>query len=141
MKKRYKSGLLISALATAALMVGSSALAAHPDFAPGVSTLVLKDASGADIVLATTPYSPKETCATAGCHDYGSGHKQAHKTQGVIESDDTIYWQSYTVEAFAHGAVVGRHSQQGRNEDYGNHMRNVYGDPFFTSSPGMFGKF
>ena len=141
MKKRYKSGLIISALTTAALMIGSQAFAGHPDV-PGFSgSLVLKDALGDDIIASDTPYSPKQTCATAGCHDYGSGHKLAHKTQGVIEGDDTIYWQTYTVDSYAHGAVVGRHSQQGRNEDYSNHMRNVYGDPFFTSSPGMFGKF
>ena len=140
MKKRYKSGLIISALTTAALMVGAQAFAAHPGAgAGGFDNLILKDAGGADITDGVTPYSPKKTCG--GCHDYGSGHKQAHKTQGVIEGDDTIYWQAYTVDSYAHGAVVGRHSQQGRNEDYSNHMRNTYGDPFFTSSPGMFGKF
>ena len=140
MKKRYKSGLIISALTTAALMIGSQAFAAHPGAgAGGFDTLVLKDAGGADIINAATPYSPKETCG--GCHDYGSGSKLAHKTQGVIESDGQIYWQTYDVLGAAHGATVGRHSQQGRNEDYSNQMRDAYGDPYFTSSPGMFGKY
>ena len=141
MRKRYKSGLIVSALVTTALLVGTQAFAAHPGAADGgFDTLVLKAAGGADITDGTTPYSPRETCGS--CHDYGSGNKTVHKTQGVIEgTDDTVYWQAYDVTAYAHGAVVGRHSQQGRNEDYGNTMRAAFGDPFFTSSPGMFGKF
>lgn len=140
MKKSYKTGLFASALTAAALFVCSSAYAAHPSAAEGgFDTLVLKDANGVAIASPATAYSPRKTCGA--CHDYGSGDKYAHKTQGVIEGDNQIYWQTYDVHGYAHGAVVGRHSQQGRNEDYSMEMRSVYGDPYFTSSPGMFGKF
>lgn len=115
---------------------------------PGTGTITLRDASGAAIIDATTPYSPKMTCmgtGTTGCHtleEYASAaHKDVTKTQGVLDSDGEIYWQSYNVTASAHGAVVGRHSQQGRNEDYSIAMKTVFGDAFFTSSPGMFGKY
>lgn len=73
--------------------------------------------------------------------DYGSGVKHSAHTQGVIESDNQVYWQSYDVTSFEHGVSVGRHSNNGRNEDYSTLIRTVFGDPFFTSSPGMFGKY
>jgi hypothetical protein len=98
----------------------------------------LKDANG-DPVTSSTPYSPKATCGE--CHNYGSGDKFSTHVQGVLESDNKVYWQAYQTKSFEHGVSVGRHSNQGRNEDYNNAFRSAAGDPFFTSSPGMFGKY
>jgi hypothetical protein len=63
------------------------------------------------------------------------------KTQGSLDPTGEVVWQSYNVHSAAHGVVTGRHSQQGRNEDYSIAMKTEFGDPFFTSSPGMFGKY
>ena len=75
-----------------------------------------------------------------GGHDYGSGDKIVTKTQGVMEADGQIYWQAYTVKSYEHGVSVGRHSNQGRNEEFTNLARKTVNDPWFTSSFGMFGK-
>jgi hypothetical protein len=125
------------------LMLSVSVAFAHPN-------VPLLGASGA-AVSGTTPYSPKMTCSANACHqadpalaakhNYGSGSKMSVHTQGVIASDDKVYWQSYDVKSFEHGASVGRHMNQGRNEDFSNSFRANYALPFFTSSPGMFGKF
>lgn len=138
------SRLLVTAAASAAMLFGyASSAAAH-------SNVQLRDATGANLT-GNTPYSPKQTCGA--CHllsdpdntglrgIYGVGTKTAVKTQGVVEGDGNVYWQSYEVSGFDHGFVVGRHSQQGRNEDYSTFMRGKFGDPYFTSSPGMFGKY
>jgi hypothetical protein len=111
----------------------SSALAAHTG-----GNVSLKDANGAVITDGVTPYSPKATCGE--CHDYGSGDKIVTKTQGVMEADGKIYWQAYTVKSYEHGVSVGRHSNQGRNEEFTNTARKTVKDPWFTSSFGMFGK-
>jgi hypothetical protein len=166
MKKRYKSGLVVSALATAALMVGANAFA-HP-------SVPLRDAAGALIGDTTTAYSPKMTCGA--CHDHGVsyandpegetgysgprgsydgavGHvgdwdyeapaiRQVTKTQGVTnQTTGEVEWVSFLTDAYKHGFVVGRHSQQGRNEDYGNHLRHAVHGKFWAESPGMFGKY
>ena len=79
MKKWYPKGLFVSALTTAALLVGTQAFASHP---VGIQ---LKDATGADIAAgSTTAYSAKETCGD--CHDYEgierhSGHAQLGANQ------------------------------------------------------------
>lgn len=143
--KLHKRLWLGAAFAVAAipLMASSSAFAAHTG-----GNVTLKNACGTDVVLADSlattacddsAYSPKATCGV--CHDYGSGTRINTKTQGVLEGDDTLYWQSYTVSGPNHGVLVGKHSNQGRNEDYSMDMRTAFGDPFFTSSAGMFGKF
>lgn len=146
----YKGKMWLGAALAAAVVpfMASSALAACPGDAGQVP---LRDASGAIITDATTPYSPKMTCmgtGTTGCHtmeEYASAAlKTVTKTQGVIDTNtgvNEVFWQSYNVHAHAHGSVIGRHSQQGRNEDYSISMKNTFGDPFFTSSPGMFGKY
>ena len=159
----------IAILSVVLLLAGSTvALAAlTPNNHP---TVTVRDANGAAITNGTTPYSPKQTCAgchIANCttapaittnskgwceteaqksalakfDDYGSGIKHSTHTQGVIESDNNVYWQSYDTTSFEHGASVGRHSEQGRNEDYNTAMRTAFGDPFFTSAPGMYGKY
>ncbi|MEW6117895.1 MAG: hypothetical protein AB1553_13515 [Nitrospirota bacterium] len=127
--------LLIAVLAAIMLFAGLPvAMAMHPG-----GDVVLKDSAGTPITDGVTPYSPKQTCGT--CHNYGSGEKHSIHTQAVLESDGKLHWQSYDVKSFEHGVSVGRHSNQGRNEDYSNKFRSKYGLPWFTSSPGMFGKF
>ena len=151
MKKRYKSGLVVSALTTAALMVGANAFAAHPP-------VPLLKADGT-AVMQNDAYSPKMTCGAChdqttaqvdagtnggqpGSYDGGGATHQVVKTQGIQnEATGEVEWVSFNVEAYDHGFVVGRHSQQGRNEDYGNHLRHAVHGKFWAESPGMFGKY
>ncbi|MEN8258952.1 MAG: hypothetical protein ABFS09_13920 [Thermodesulfobacteriota bacterium] len=125
--RRFMAGLsamaLLGGLTTAAV--------AHDD-------VPLLNAAGAP-VAANEPYSPKQTCGS--CHNYGSDPATITHTQGVLDATNSVYWQSYDVAFFDHGVSKGRHSNQGRNEAYSTEMRTVFGDPFFTSSPGMFGKY
>ncbi len=132
--KRPRLWLYIAVLSAILLFAGSTvSMAIHTG-----GNVTLKDANG-NAVTSNTPYSPKQTCGF--CHDYGSGDKFSTHVQGVLESDNKVYWQAYQVKSFATGVSVGRHMNQGRNEDYNNQTRAAFGDPFFTSSPGMFGKY
>ena len=154
MKKSYKGGLLVSALAAASLVAGSYAYAAHPN-------VTLRDGSGSPIADATTAYSPKATCGAChdqttaevdipgnyghgpvGSYDGGGSTKTVVKTQGIQnEATGEAEWVTFEVTAYEHGFVVGRHSQEGRNEDYGNHLRHAVHGKFWAESPGMFGKY
>jgi hypothetical protein len=134
-------------LIAVSLMIGvSAAFATHPG-----GDVTLKDASG-NAVTTTTPYSPKQSCGLTGTchvggtpvtggHDYGSGTKYSTHVQGVLGADNNVYWQASKTKSFEHGVSVGRHMNQGRNEDYSNADRAAVGDPFFASSFGMFGKY
>lgn len=155
MRKRYKSGIVASALTTAALLVGfQTVVTAHPN-------VPLRDAAGNPVADSTTPYSPKTTCGAChnksvadtlvpgayghgpvGSYDGGGQTKDVVKTQGVLnQATGAVEWVTYTVTDYEHGFVTGRHSQQGRNEEYGNHLRHALGSKFWESSPGMFGKY
>ncbi len=131
------------------------ALGAHPD-------VTVKNAAG-NPVSGIEPYSPKQTCS--GCHipqceaptpenpkgycntqqqnrdDYGIGLKQVQQHVGRILADGTVTFASQTVNSFEHGVSVGKHMNLGRNEAYTAQMRTVWKQAFFTSSPGMFGRF
>lgn len=133
--------LYIAALSAILLLAGlTGAMAAHPGGDVPLLKVNPADPEGQGIpVAANEPYSPKKTCGR--CHNYGSGDKFTTHVQGVLEADNKVYWQAYKVKSYEHGVSVGRHSNQGRNEDYSNAQRSTYGDPFFTSSPGMFGKY
>ena len=122
----------------AAVLAGLAWFAVAPAGISAHSDVPLKNAAGQP-VAANEPYSPKQTCG--GCHNYGSEPTSITHTQGVLESSNSVTWQSYNVSFFNHGVSKGRHSNQGRNEAYTTQMRTVFGDPFFTSSPGMFGKY
>jgi hypothetical protein len=160
MKKKYKNGLVVSLTTAALLTLCSSSFSAHLPV-PLQKWVVDGDpASGAMAIGQFDAYSPRATCG--GCHtqsftdvddgtdagqaygsyDGGGTTKEVVKTQGIMnEGTGDVEWVSYNVTAYEHGFVVGRHSQQGRNEDYGNHLRhNVHGK-FWASSPGMFGKY
>lgn len=115
------------------LVFSSMAFAAHTG-----GPVTLKDSTGAT-VTSTTPYSPKATCG--GCHDYGSGTDYSTHVQGVLDSGNNLTWQADQVKSFATGVSVSYHMNQGRNETYTNVSRKTYNDPFFTSSPGMYGKY
>lgn len=141
--------LYIAVLSAILLMVGATvAMATHSG-----GNVKLMDKDGNAITNGTTPYSPKATCARAchtpadsvdfAGHNYGSGDKYSTHVQGVLASgtDTTVYWEASQTKSFEHGISVGKHMNQGRNEDYTNTYRAQFGDPFFTSSPGMFGKY
>jgi hypothetical protein len=131
-----KLRLLMVVMIAVSLMMSVSA-----GFATGHTggDVTLRDAGGNPITNGTTPYSPKATCG--GCHNYGSGESHSTHVQGVLGADNAIYWQANDVKSFANGVSVSYHMNQGRNEDYSNTSRKTYNDPFFTSSPGMFGKY
>ncbi len=142
-KKRLVTGTMLSVIL---LIIASMAFAGHPG-----GDVQLKDATG-NAVTSTTPYSPKQSCGltgtchiestpTTGGHNYGSGEKYSTHVQGVLGADNNVYWQAYKTKSFEHGASVGRHMNQGRNEDYSNADRAAVGDPLFTNSLGMFGKY
>jgi len=125
----------IAVLAVMGLLIFSSmTLAAHTG-----GDVTVRDANGNAITNGTTPYSPKATCG--GCHDYGSGTDYSTHVQGVLGSDNSLSWQADQVKSFAHGVSTSYHMNQGRNENYSNVSRKTYNDPFFTSSPGMYGKY
>jgi len=144
--------LFIAVLAVVALMTGSAftyATTYHAD--KGAAPITLYQANN-QAASGTTPYSTKATCARV-CHPaetgkpadfqhtYGTGTSSVAKNQKVIAGNGTTYSVDYTVASFAHGVSIGRHMNQGRNEAYSAAQRTAYGDPFFTSSPGMAGKY
>lgn len=156
MRKRYKSGLITTAVTSVLLLAGSQAFAAHPEVP------LLKE--NGTRVGQYEAYSPRATCgachvqsysdvdsetlpvgsggeAGRGSYDGGGTTKQVVKTQGVMNASGDVEWVSYEVKAYEHGFAVGRHSQQGRNEEYGNHLRHAVHGKFWASSPGMFGKY
>ncbi|RMG59029.1 MAG: hypothetical protein D6713_06445 [Deltaproteobacteria bacterium] len=64
-----------------AILGTSSARASHP-----AGDVTLRDLNGDPISIgSTTPYSPKQTCATSGCHDYGTITSGFHFNQGKDE--------------------------------------------------------
>jgi hypothetical protein len=168
--------LFMAILSMVLLLAGvTAALANHSSV-----NVTVRDANGSAVTNGTTPYSPKQTCTGchisncgtgantwcaneterstyAAAHpanafdDYGSGTEFSTHVQGVLDSAGVVNFQAYQNKSFAHGASTGRHSEEGRNENYtnairiGNGINNKYGiswgDPFFTSSPGMFGKY
>ncbi len=141
---------ITAALAAVVLLAGYlTAFASHPG-----GDVTLRDAAGNKITDGATAYSPKATCSRAchiaapdsdavdfAGHNYGSGTKYSTHVQGVLGSDNNVYWQAYQNKSYEHGVSIGRHMNQGRNEDYTNADRAAVGDPFFTSSLGMFGKY
>lgn len=137
------------------IALSSICLGAHPD-------VTVKNIQG-NPVSGIEPYSPKQTCG--GCHiprcksptpdnpkgyctiqqqnkdDYGIGLKQVKQHVGRILADGTVTFITQTVNSFEHGVSVGKHMNMGRNEAYTAQMRTAWKQTFFTSSPGMFGRF
>ena len=149
--KKTRLWLFIAVLAIMALLT-SSVYTTYAYHSTAGGSIALKKADGTN-VGATDAYSPKATCARA-CHvadgdsvdfvghDYGSGTKMSTHVQGVLAgSDSKVYWEASQTKSFEHGVSAGKHMNQGRNEDYTNTYRAKFGDPYFTSSPGMYGKY
>ena len=141
----------LAVLTVVVFLIFSSLAIAYHSTAGG--SIQLKDSSG-NPVTSSTPYSPKATCARAchlagdgvdfAGHNYGSGDKYSTHVQGVLAgsgSDAAVYWEASQTRSFEHGISVGKHMNEGRNETYTNAYRAQFGDLFFTSSPGMYGKY
>ena len=166
MKKRYKRGLVVSVLTSASLIAAGTGFAAFVGTHPDVPLLKWNDpanpSAGTSPVTQYDAYSPKATCgachdeavdentddaaltdgAPQGSYDGGGDTKTVVKTQGVEnQSTGNVEWVSFNTKAYKHGFVTGRHSQQGRNEDYSHHMRAAVSGKFWANSPGMFGKY
>ncbi len=153
---KNKLWLFLTIFAVIALMTGAAYATSYHSAAGGSITLYTSPGVAA---TANDAYSPKATCARAchtvpdgvefAGHTYGTGSDTVPKNQGVITSTGSTYSENYTVAAYAHGVSVGRHMNQGRNEPYNSvykgvdmtNQRSAFGDPFFVSSPGMWGKY
>jgi hypothetical protein len=85
----------------------------------------------------------KKDCTVAGnCPDYESAATvNVSKIQGYANSAGKVAFQTYNVTGPMHGASVGKHSTQGRNEEWTAALRTIWGAPAFTSSPGMWGRY
>ncbi len=115
-KMRGKPGLLTATVAAGLVLVAGTSFAAHPpvtlytfeeigmQMAGGAKVPVMVDANGKGM-----PYSPKQTCGTAGCH--------INKTTGVDQTYDNISDHAF-------------HSAQGRNE----YPDSLTGDGKFTTA-------
>ncbi len=146
--KKISLQVYIAVFSAILFFAGSAvAMAAHSG-----GDVPLLQANGSPVTSAT-PYSPKATCARAchissgdiidfAGHDYGSGDKYSTHVQGVLaSSDSSVTWEASQTKSFAHGVSVGKHMNQGRNETYTNAYRAQFGDLFFTSTAGMYGKY
>ncbi|MBI4685651.1 MAG: hypothetical protein HY755_10685 [Nitrospirae bacterium] len=87
-------------------------------------------------------YTTKKNCASVACPDYASvATDTVTHNQGYGNSDGKTAFQDWTATSPAHGVSVGKHSQQGRNEEFTSSMRQIWGAPGFASSPGMWGRY
>ena len=87
MKKAYKKGIVVSALATAALLIGTQAFAAHSE------AITLKAADGTTIPTGSSiAYSAKATCG--GCHDYDAIER--HSFHAQLGTNGHAGWNPWT---------------------------------------------
>lgn len=138
-----KPWLLPITIAALGLVIGFAppAYTAHPD-------TPLLDAAGVPIAVGSnTPYSPKMTCNSPaiGCHTaadnmmkYGISNLYE---DGIGFAAKVQTGASYTVPYPLHGVTAGYHFQQGRSLSWGEHQKEYYHVPQFTSSGGMYGKY
>ena len=106
-------------------------------------------AAGDVVVGPPSTYCANETqrqallTATAGKTEYGWGTQTSIHEQGYIDPvTGQVVFTEYDTTSYAHGISVGKHSNQGRNEDYTEAIReNIDHLWFFTSTLGMFGKY
>jgi hypothetical protein len=80
-------------------------------------------------------------CNTAGnCPDYVSADtKTVSKHKGYPSGG--LAFATFDVTVPMHGASIGKHSGEGRNEELAANQRTIWGAPGFISSPGMFGRY
>ena len=101
MKKSYKNVVVISAIATAAMMMVSSKAQAFTH--DGVT---LRDATGAlimsvdanadgirEIPASAPAYSPGKTCGASGCHDYKAIERHSYHAQ--LGANEQKGWNPY----------------------------------------------
>lgn len=102
MKKRYQSGLLVTSLTAAALLIASNSAQAYTH-----DRVTLRDATGAaitaldtdadgigDTVPAAAPaYSAEKTCGTAGCHDYNGIERHSYHAQ--LGANQFMGWNAW----------------------------------------------
>jgi len=120
----------IALLAVVCLLIGN----APPVYAaPHTSDITLMSAAGTTVSNGV-PYSPKQTCGTAACHNYESSVALATKNNGSGQP-------TYQVPYPQHGVTAGYHFQQGRNLSWDNAQREYFHQADFTSSGGMYGKY
>ena len=87
MKKAYNKGIVVSVLATASLLIGTQAFAAHS------ADVALRDASGAPIAIGSNAaYSAKETCGN--CHDYDAIERHSYHAQ--LGANEHAGWNPWT---------------------------------------------
>lgn len=140
---RNKLWLLIALVAIGLIGSYSLSYADHPN-------VPLLDKNG-NAVTGNTPYSPKQTCSNNSCHqgnptlaakhNYGSGSVTVSQHVGRKLADNSVTFTTQTVNAYAHGVSVSKHVNMGRNENLTAQMRTAWGNPYFISTPGMFGRY
>lgn len=86
MRKQYKTGIVASFVATAALLAGSQAFAAH-------NPITLRDSSGNAITANGTAaaYSAKKTCGS--CHDYDAIERHSYHAQ--LGANQHLGWDPF----------------------------------------------
>jgi hypothetical protein len=144
--KRYNNGVQSAALETGGLS-GSVAIGQGEAYSPratcsGCHSEVVDENS--DAAARTDGYRDPVTGAlkAPGGYHGGGATKTVVKTQGVEnQATGEIEWLSFNTKAYKHGFVTGRHSQQGRNEDFGHYARGKFGSKYWENSSGMFGKY
>jgi hypothetical protein len=134
--------LLPIALLALGLVIGYAppGYAAHPGGA-----VSLRDAAGNFLTAGTStvPYSPKKTCAVAGCHTsyVTSGGTAVYENTTGYATKDHGAGGAYQVPYPQHGVTAGYHFQQGRNLDWSDAQREFFHQAAITSSGGMVGKY
>ena len=104
MKKAYKKGIVVSALATAALLIGNQAFAAH---GPAIT---LMDAGGVAIPTGSNiAYSAKQTCGV--CHDYDAIERHSFHSQ--LSANEHKGWNPWVYGNLASVAAKGKPWVQG----------------------------
>jgi len=113
----------------------------HFDCATGLNTTVT--ASFCQDNAARTAWFAGGSCNTPGkCRDYQSLEvSTVTKIQGYKTAGGTYADMTYDVAIPLHGASVGHHSTEGRNESLVANQRTIWAAPATISSPGMWGRF
>ena len=133
---------LLAVTAVSVILLYGSAVAYN------INDMVLRDSNGAPIVPGSnTPYSPKQTCGTVGCH-IDMVRSFGMTSGNIYESGPAPQPRTTARVAFVlctpypeHGVSAGYHFQSGNNMPWGELQRNFYQDLAFTSSPGLYGRY
>ena len=112
----------------------------------------LKDYKGDFVNGTSNPYSPKQSCGLANCHNNYVNANPAYLDNTLYESDWALATKthankngetiSYDVPYPQHGISASYHVQMGRNDSWGDVQREYYnGLEEFTSSSGHYGRY